>query len=108
MILGHWGRYSAGEDVEILGGRYLVLEDYLNLFFIPSQKCIKKIRLDSGKVKHVYDIKTTYERVPEHPAIIENVKDVLRAKYETLNPKSLKDSLDAIVGKLLKAGYRMS
>ena len=102
-----YGRISTEEQVAILGEYYLVLEDYLN-FFIPSQKCVEKIRLESGKVKRVYDTKTAYRRVLEHPLIAESVKETLRAKYETLNPKVLKDSLDAIMGRLLKAGFRMS
>ena len=102
-----YGRITSEEQVLLLGEYYLVLEDYLN-FFIPSQKCIEKIRLESGKVKRVYDTKAAYQRVLEHPAITDGVKETLRAKYNTLNPKVLKDRLDAIVVRLLKAGYRMS
>lgn len=101
-----YGRVTNQKQVAILNEYYEVLEDYLN-FFIPSQKCIEKKRVGS-KTKRIYDQpKTAYQRVLEHPDIADDVKEKLRGKYATLNPKRLKDTLDATMRKLLKARYRL-
>jgi hypothetical protein len=101
-----YGRITNGKQVAILNDYYETLEDYLN-FFIPSQKCIEKKKIGS-KIKRMYDTpKTAYQRVLEHPDIASDVKEKLRQKYETLNPKVLKDRLDAMMQRLLRAGYRL-
>lgn len=101
-----YGRISNEKQVAILNAYYEVLEDYLN-FFIPSQKCIEKKRIGS-KIKRIYDApQTAYQRVLKRSHIAKAIKETLRLKYETLNPKTLKDALDAMMQKLLKAGYRL-
>lgn len=97
-----YARFDHVWQVAILNELYDALEDYLN-FFIPSVKCLRKERTEaSSKTKRIYDkAKTAYARVLEHPDIHESVKEKLRAKYATLNPKLLKDERDRLVRKLL-------
>jgi hypothetical protein len=103
----HWVgylRYDNQEQVKILNQLYLSLEDYLN-FFLPSMKCVKKERIGS-KYKRVYEpAQTAYARVLGHPNISEEVKAKLKAKYDTLNPKTLKKQIDQLLQRLLSS-YR--
>ena len=99
----HWVGYLRYDDlkqVEILNQLYRILEDYLN-FFLPSMKCVKKERVGS-KYKRVYDqSQTAYQRVLVHPDISDAVKDRLKEKYATLNPKILKIQLEQLQRRLL-------
>jgi len=103
----HWVgylRYDNQEEVEILNQLYLLLEDYLN-FFLPSMKCVKKERIGS-KYKRVYDKpQTAYARVLAHPNISQKIKNELKEKYDTLNPKQLKKQLAQLQQQLLSS-YR--
>lgn len=95
-----YARCDDPRQVAILNALYDILEDYIN-FFIPSVKCVRKERTGS-KTKRIYDgAKTAYQRVLEHPDIAEDIKQKLREKYATLNPKNLKDERDRLVSKLL-------
>lgn len=101
-----YGRIGSREQVANLGEYLETLEDLIN-FFIPSMKCVEKKRIGS-KVVRVYDApQTAYARVLAHPKIAEEAKGKLRAKYETLNPRTLHDALHAIMRRLVKAGYRL-
>jgi len=97
-------RYDKQEQVKILNQLYLLLEDYLN-FFLPSMKCLKKERVGS-KYRRVYDTpQAAYARVLTHPNIADEVKAKLKAKYVTLNPKTLKKQIEQLQQRLLSS-YR--
>lgn len=98
-IVGYY-RFDDQQQVAILNELYDVLENYLN-FFIGSVKCIGKIKAGS-RTRRVYDIaRPAYQRVLERPDIPKSVKEKLRQKYATLNPKILKQQCDRLVEKLL-------
>lgn len=103
----HWVgylRYDQPEQVKILNQLYLLLEDYLN-FFLPSMKCLSKERTGS-KYKRVYDkSQTAYARVLAHSEIADEVKNNLKKKYATLNPKTLKKQIEQLQQRLLSS-YR--
>lgn len=85
------------EAVQIMNDLYDVVEEYIN-FFLPSVKCVSKERIGS-RYKRVYDVsQTAYRRVLENPLIAEEVKEKLKAKYDTLNPKILKQKSDRLLG----------
>ena len=92
-------RIDNPEAVETMNELYRVLEDYIN-FFIPSMKCMKKMRIGSRYVR-IYDrSQTAYQRVCVHPLVEESVKERLRTKYVTLNPKILKQKSDRLLRRL--------
>lgn len=94
-------RFDDVRHVAILNELYDALEDYIN-FFLPSQKCLEKIRIGSRKIRK-YDIaQTAYQRVLTHPDIPESVKEQLQQKYATLNPLLLKQKCGRIIKKLFK------
>ena len=75
---------------------YDLLEDFVN-FFLPSEKCIAKEHIGS-KYRRRYDLaQTAYRRVLAHPAISHEIKEKLRAKYATLNPKAMKQRINRLV-----------
>lgn len=83
----------------LLNELYDVLEDYIN-FFLPSVRCLKKERVGSKTVR-IYDTaRPAYQRVLEDKRIDAEVKVQLRAKYATLNPKTLKTEVERLVSKL--------
>ncbi len=75
---------------------YDLPEDFVN-FFLPSEKCIAKEHIGS-KYRRRYDLaQTAYRRVLAHPAISNEIKEKLRAKYATLNPKAMKQRINRLV-----------
>lgn len=99
-------RFDNPRQVTILNELYDALEDYIN-FFLPSVKCIVKERVGSRTVRRYDAAQTAYARVLAHPAISEKIKERLRQKYATLNPKILKRQCDRIIEKLLKIRPRL-
>ncbi|HEY4476953.1 MAG TPA: hypothetical protein VJB69_03185 [Candidatus Paceibacterota bacterium] len=69
------------------------LEVYIN-HFLPSMKCVKKIRYNINHSSRKYDVpKTPYQRLMEHAKIPAGVKAKLKNFHETLNPKTLHDEI---------------
>ena len=98
-IVGY-SRFDNPRHVLILNELYDALEDYIN-FFIPSVKCIEKIRTNNSRTKRIYDTaQTAYQRVLSRNDISEEAQEKLRQKYATLNPKLLKQKCDRIMSKL--------
>jgi hypothetical protein len=89
-------RLDCKEAVPALNNLYAVLCPYLN-HFIPSRKCINKVKIGS-KYKKVYEKvpKTPYQRVLEHPKISEDVKNKLRKEHAILNPLIMKKEIDRL------------
>ncbi len=78
---------------------YDLLEDFVN-FFLPSMKCVAKEHIGS-KYRRRYDLaQTAYRRVLTHPAIGNDIKKRLQAKYATLNPKQMKQQIDRLVAEI--------
>lgn len=96
-----YARFDDARHVAILNELYDALEDYIN-FFLPSQKCLEKIRIGSRKIRKYDTAQTAYQRALAHPDILESVKEQLRQKYATLNPLFLKQKCDHIIKKLFK------
>jgi len=92
-------RIDNPEAVKIMNELYEVLEDYIN-FFLPSLKCIAKVKIGSRYVRRYDKAQTAYQRVLAHPLISEEVKIRLKEKYATLNPKILKTKSDRLISKL--------
>ena len=101
-------RYDCKEAVEVMNELYGVLRLYLN-FFQPTFKLIEKQKVvtkDGEKqvkksYRRVYDsVKTPYKRVLDRDDISQSVKDRLNEQYETLNPKVLRDTIQALTSKL--------
>lgn len=99
-------RFDDPRHAIILNELYDVLEDYIN-FFIPSLKCIEKVRILSRKIRRYDMAQTASQRVLAHPDIDPEAKEKLRQKYATLNPVVLKQKCDAILKKLFKIPTRL-
>ncbi|HEX9503651.1 MAG TPA: transposase, partial [Patescibacteria group bacterium] len=98
-------RYDQPEQVKILNQLYPILEDYLN-FFVPSMKCLSKERIGSKYIRKYDTAQTAYQRVLNHPGIAEDVKQQLKLKYVTLNPKQLKHRIEQLQQKLKMTARR--
>lgn len=69
------------------------LENYIN-HFLPSMKCVEKIRYNIAHSSRKYDApKTPYQRFMEHPKISPTAKNKMREFHSTLNPKTLHDQI---------------
>lgn len=99
-------RFDDPQHVAILNKLYEVLEDYIN-FFIPSLKCVEKVRIHSRKIRRYDTAQTAYQRVLLHPDIDAQVKEQLQKKYATLNPLVLKQKCDQFLRKLFKIKTRL-
>ena len=63
-------------------------------FFIPTMKLIRKERI-GARIKKTYDVpKTPYQRVMDNPDISSAYKDVLKSRFESINPFTLREELE--------------
>lgn len=86
-------RIDTHERLVILNEMYRTLEIYIN-HFLPSMKCVEKIRYNITHSSRKYDQpKTPYRRFMEHPDIPGNAKKKLQDFHQTLNPKILHDEI---------------
>jgi hypothetical protein len=101
-------RYDCQEAVEAMNELYEVLRLYLN-FFQPTFKLQgkeKRVKADNDKqaakpYKRIYDQpQTPYVRVLARNDIRQDIKDKLTAQYESLNPKTLRDTIQTVTSKL--------
>src|SRR3990167_4947328 len=93
-------RIDTHERLATLNEMYLVLEIYIN-HFLPSMKCVEKIRYNITHSSRKYDKpKTPYRRFMEHSDIPEYAKKKLQTFHETLNPKLLHDKIIRLRKKL--------
>lgn len=111
-------RYDCMEAVDAMNELYDVLRLYLN-FFQPTFKLIEKRKVVSTndntdtsnntegerqvtkRYKRIYDdVRTPYQRVLDRADVTEEAKDKLRTQYETLNPKRLRETIQALTSKL--------
>lgn len=96
-----YGRFDTDEQCELLNELYSYLRLYTN-FFLPTMKLKSKERVGS-RVKKRYDqARTPYQRVLDAPRVAKRKKQLLRDKYETLNPAALKRKIDRLQQRLLK------
>lgn len=102
-----YARFDDPRHIAILQELYDALEDYIN-FFIPSMRCMEKIRTSHSRTKRRYDTAATaYQRVLNREDMPEDVKEKLRQKYATLNPMILKQQCEKIISKLSKIPTRL-
>jgi hypothetical protein len=102
-----YGRYDCPEAVACLNELYATLRLYLN-FFQPTFKLVEKKKVVSNdgkqitkKYRRVYDTtRTPYQRVLACKDVGQKAKDTLTKQYETLNPKVLRDTIQALTKKL--------
>ena len=95
-------RIDTEERLSILRELLSVLEIYIN-HFLPSMKCVEKIRKNISHSSRKYDIsKTPYRRFMEHDKISVEAKEKLKAFHDTLNPKTLHDKITKLRTKLFK------
>lgn len=95
-------RYDAPETIVFINELYDVLAMYLN-HFKAVKRCLSKERVGAKYVRRFEKrAMTPYQRVLEHPAISEAVKEQLRAQHETLNPLYLKRQIDTLIQKVYK------
>lgn len=103
-----FGRYDCPEAVVAMNELYAALRLYLN-FFQPTFKLVEKRKVvrttDGQQVRKHYqrvydDVRTPYQRVLDRPDIDQQVKAQLTTQYETLNPKTLRETIHALTRKL--------
>lgn len=62
--------------------------------FIPTMKCVKKVKINSKYQRKFDTPKTPYQRVLDCPDISNEKKSVLKKEHEILNPFKLKRIID--------------
>lgn len=97
-----YARYDTDTQLALLNELYSYLRLYTN-FFLPTMKLQSKERVGS-RVKKRYDkAQTPYQRVLSAPQVSKQKKQLLRAKYQTINPAALKRQIDRLQQRLLKS-----
>jgi hypothetical protein len=95
-----YGRFDSDQQCGLLNELYSYLRLYTN-FFLPTMKLKSKQRVGSRVTKNYDQARTPYQRVLDAP-VARQKKQLLRAKYETLNPAALKRKIDRLQQRLLK------
>lgn len=89
-------RLDVPEVVPALNAVYVVLCLYLN-HFVTSRRCVESVRVGSKyKKKFETTAKTPYQRVVEHPEILDEIKKKLKMEHATLNPAMLKKEIERL------------
>ncbi len=94
-------RYDTPVQLHLLNEIYATLRLYTN-FFQPTMKLQFKQRVGSKVTKRYDRAQTPYQRVLTSPHIAKAKKELLRVKYETLNPAALKRKITRLQERLLK------
>jgi hypothetical protein len=63
-------------------------------YFMPCFKLKEKTRVGARIVKKYEALRTPYQRIMEHPDTSEEVKKLLKSKYDGMNPFLLKKEMD--------------
>jgi len=95
-------RFDCPLVVPIINEFYDTLALYLN-HFQAVRRTLSKERV-GAKYRRVYEkvAKTPYQRMLEHAHVSEDVKAMLRAEHEALNPLLLKQKLDTLWSMIIK------
>ncbi len=94
-------RLDCREVIPAMNELYQVLDQYLN-HFVPSRKCLEKVRIGSRYRKKYDQARTPYQRVLAHSSVPENVKAKLRAEHDQLNPLLLKQQVDTLTARVFR------
>ena len=95
-------RFDCREVVPIINDLYDALALYLNHFQAVRRTLSKK--KVGAKYKRTYEQmpKTPYQRMGEHGAAPEQIKEKLRAEHAKLNPLILLKEIDRLTAKVLQ------
>ncbi len=96
-----YSKFDCPDLVGLIQEMYDLLEIYLN-HFVPSRKCLEKIRIGSKYRKKYGQAKSAYRRVLEHVQIDAVVKEKLKQEHEKLNPLILKREIDKMIEEIFK------
>jgi hypothetical protein len=101
-----YSRLDQRDIVPLMNELYDTLEIYLN-HFVPSRKCLEKVRIGS-RYKRCYDrAQPAYRRVLADPTVSESVKDRLKQDHATLSPLILKRRIDSLIDELFTLNRRL-
>lgn len=92
-------RLDSQRQLKILNQLYGKLSDYQN-FFQSVMRMKEKIRDGAHVTRRYGKAKTAYQRILEHPSIPDEVKENLKERYLTLNPKKLLEKIIELARKL--------
>lgn len=96
-----YARLDCPEIIEPMNELYDKLEIYLN-HFVPSRKCIEKIRVGARYKRKYCEAMTAYRRVLAHKDVDQKIKNKLIAQHEQLNPLLLKQKIDRLIDRIFK------
>ena len=93
-------RLDCHEAVDSLNELYDVLDLFLN-HFVTVRKCVKKERI-GARYKRVHEklAKTPYQRLQEHPAVADGIKESLKVIHGKLNPFVLQKEILRLQNKI--------
>lgn len=92
-----YARFDARETVDALNALYDVLTPYLN-HFSTSRRVISKERVGARwKVTREKVARTPYQRVLARDDVSDEIKKRLRAEHATLNPKTMRATIDRLI-----------
>lgn len=99
-LVGHH-RYELINQVIILNALYEVSDLYDN-FFIPSVKCVGKIKKTNGKLgRRLYDRpQTPYQRLIKDKTLSKKTKQILKKMKDKLSMVKLKQEINSLIDQL--------
>jgi hypothetical protein len=87
-------RFDKENLVEMMNDLYRNEWSLYQNHFIPTMKCVKKVKINSKYQRRFDTPKTPYQRLLDCPDISNEKKDALKMIHKTLNPFKLKRIID--------------
>jgi len=101
-----WQRLDNPAVVPVMNELYDCLPLYLN-HFKAVRRIVSKEKVGSRYVRRFEKkAKTPFQRMIEHPAVTEDVKEKLRQEHAVLNPLLLKRQIDTLITKIFRIQKR--
>lgn len=101
QLLGY-DRFDKPEIVDLINDLYIPWNLFQN-FFCPNMKLIEKTRINSKYRKQYDKPKTPFQRLIDHPLVLDSKKVLLANTLATLNPFSLKKEVELKLRKIFDA-----
>lgn len=97
-----YDRFDDFRLVELMNDLYRNEWSQFQNHFIPTMKCIEKVKVNSRYKKRYDEQKTPYQRVLTFPSIDEAEKEKLKIIHQNLDPFELKREIERKLKKIFK------
>lgn len=104
-LIGYY-RYDTNEELQLIADIYRNEQRLLMNFFTPQRKLLEKVKIGSHYKRTYGPMKTPYSRVMDSESVSEITKNQLKELFSSLNPITLRHSLNDKIHRLMNLKNR--